>query len=207
MELSMAVIINKLNGKPVFNTLNVSEEKIEKALKLDNALAKLGAEIEKIWLARRKREGTGIKIDVDLAYTLGKKIAAIVDDNDLVSPNERNWIWKALREMYLNVDIIKIRGKTRDDLEYFYKASKYPFAFIKSISWDGWSRLLDYPSIRQDKRFEKWLHKKAEHVGEVKKGFLRKFSKNLYSLIKNKDTTVLSDQELYEIYEYAWNID
>ncbi|MFQ6119694.1 MAG: hypothetical protein ACE5KE_07390 [Methanosarcinales archaeon] len=201
----MAVIIKKINGKSVYNSIKITEEEKDRALKLDEALAKLGAEIEKEWLSKRKKEGTGIKIDVEVAYNIGKKIARVVDNENLVSPNELYWVWKALRERHLRENIIKIRGKTRDDLEYFYKASKYPLKFIKSISWDGWSRLLDYPSIRQDERFERWLQEKAKSIGELKKGFFRKFSKNLYSLIKDKDTTVLSDQELFEIYEFAWD--
>jgi len=202
----MAVIIKKINGKLIFNSIKITEEEKNRALKLDEALAKLGAEIEKEWLSKIKKNGAGIKIDVDVAYNIGKKIAIIIDDENLVSPNEKYWVWKAIREMYLKENVIKIRGKTRDDLEYFYKASKYPLKFIKSISWDGWSRLLDYPSIRQDVRFERWLQEKAKSIGELKKGFFRKFSKNLYFLIKDKDTTVLSDQELREIYEFAWNI-
>lgn len=202
----MAVIIKKINGKRIFNSIKITEEEKNRALKLDEALAKLGAEIEKEWLSKIKKNGAGIKIDVDVAYNIGKKIAIIIDDENLVSPNEKYWVWKAIREMYLKENVIKIRGKTRDDLEYFYKASKYPLKFIKSISWDGWSRLLDYPSIRQDVRFERWLQEKAKSIGELKKGFFRKFSKNLYFLIKDKDTTVLSDQELREIYEFAWNI-
>lgn len=201
----MAVIIKKMDGKPVFNKLNVTKEEIDRAERLDEALSKLGPEIEREWLAKRKKKGTGIKIDVELTYQIGKKIAKVVDNKNLVSPNEIAWVWIALREMHLEENIIKTRGKTRDDLEYFYKASKFPFEFIKNISWDGWCRLLDYPSIRQDKRFIMWLKNKAEHVREVKKGFLRKFAKNLYSIIKNKDTTVLTDDELFEIYEFAWN--
>ena len=201
----MPVIIKRTDGKPEFNALNISKEEREQAIKLDNALKKLGPDIENEWLSKRKKKGTGIKIDVKLAYQIGKKIAKVVDDKNLVSPNEIAWVWMALRGMYLKENIIKTRGKTRDDLEYFYKASKFPFEFIKNISWDGWCRLLDYPSIRQDKRFIVWLKNKAEHLREVKKGFLRKFAKNLYSIIKNKDTTVLTDDELFEIYEFAWN--
>ena len=202
----MAIIIKKIDGKPVFNALNITENEKERALRLDKVLAKLVPEIENDWLAKRIKKGSGTKIDVELAYDIGKKLSKIVDDENLVSPSERKWVWKAIREMYLKENIIKTRGKTRDDLEYFYKASKYPRAFIKSISWDGWSRLLDYPSIRQDKRFESWFQKKAKCAGRIKRGFLRKFSKNLYSLVKNKDTTVLSDGELFEIYESAWNM-
>jgi len=202
----MAVIIKNMDGKPVFNALNITEHEKERALKLDKVLAELVPKIEKDWLVNRTKRSSGTKIDVELAYNIGKKLAKIVDDEDLVSQSERNWVWKAIREMYLKQNVFKIRGKTRDDLEYFYKASKYPLTFIESISWDGWSRLLDYPSIRQDERFESWFKKKAKCVGKIKRGFLRKFSKNLYSLIKKKDTTVLSDQELFEIYESAWTM-
>jgi predicted transcriptional regulator len=200
----VAVIIKKENNKPVYNTLHLSEAEKIRARKLDEALAKATPEIEKEWLGKRMSKKEGRKIDIAVVYKIGRKLSEIIDNKKLVSPNERRWVLKAIRGMYLKNPIFTKRGETRDDLEYFYKASKYPFEFLKSISWDGWRRLLDSPSIRQDERFENWLQKKAEGSGLLKRGFIRPFTKNLYSLVKNKDTTVLSDQELFEIYESAW---
>jgi len=203
----MAVIIKKVDGKPVFNGLNIVDDLKERALKLDKELEVLGPQIEKMWREKGIKKGKKGKrniIDVKVAYNIGKKLADIINNKDLVFPKERHWVWKALREMYLPQGLFKYRGRKRDDLEYFYKATKYPFRFIKLISWDGFARILDYTSIREDERFEEWLQEKAKKSGEVKKGFIRKFAKILYLLIKNKDTTVFSDKELREIYESAW---
>ena len=108
----MAVIVKKMDGKPVFNALNIKEEEKERALRLDKVLAKRVPEIEKEWLAKRIKKGSGTKIDVELAYNIGKKLSKIVDDENLVSPGERQWVWKAIREMYLKENLIKARGKT-----------------------------------------------------------------------------------------------
>lgn len=201
----MAVIIKKDNGKPIFNTLNVSEEERQRALKLDKIISEKIPKIEKEWEKKRMKKKSGRKIDIKKAYQIGKQLAKIVDDEILVSPNERRWVWKAIREMYLKTTSIKTRGRTRDDLEYLYMASKFPFTFIKNFSLDAWKRLLDSPSVREDKRFEKWIKEKIRNSGEISRSSIRKFTKNLYGLIKNKDTTVLSDQELFHIYNTAWN--
>lgn len=200
----MVVIIKKENGKAIFNTVNVNEKERKNAQKLDSVLSKIGPLVEEKWIKERMLKGRGRKIDIKLAYQIGKILARVVDNERLVSPNERKWVWKAMREMYLKNSIIIKRGETRDDLEYLYKVSKYPYKIVKNISWDGWRRLFDSPSIRQDERFEEWFQRKTKNLDIVKRGFIRKFTKELYSAIKNKDTTVLSDQELFEIYELAW---
>lgn len=184
--------------------MNISEEDKKRAFKLDEVLAKAIPEIEREWSEERIKKGEGRKIDIALAYKIGKELRKIVDDESLVSPNERRWVWKAIREIYLKGTAIKIREASRDDLEYLYRASKFPSSFIKNFSWDSWRRLLDSPSLREDKRFKTWLKKKAKDTGAIKRGFFRKFTKILYALVKNKDTTILSDHELYEIYESAW---
>lgn len=201
----MVVIIKKENGKAVFNMVNVNEKERMNAQKLDLVLSKIGPLIEEKWIKERMLKGGGRKIDIKLAYQIGKILSRVVDNERLVSPNERKWVWKAMREMYLKNSIIIKRGETRDDLEYLYKVSKYPYKLVKNISWDGWRRLLDSPSIRQDERFEEWFQRKVKNLDIIKRGFIRKFTKDLYSLIKNKDTTVLSEKEISDIYESAWN--
>lgn len=201
----MTVIIKRHDGKPVFNCLNITQEEEKKALALDRTLATLVPEIEGKWLSKRGKQGSGGKIDVELAYNIGKKLATVVDNKSLVSPSERKWVWKAIRELHLKDEtVFKKRERTRDDLEYLYKVSKYPLEFVKRMSWDTFSRLLDSPSIRQDERFESWFQRKAKQTTQIKRGFLRRFAKYLYALVKNKDTTVLSDKELYKLYETAW---
>ncbi len=202
----MAVIIKKANGKPIFNTLNISEEEKQRAMKLDEILAKTIPQIEKEWEQKRMSKKYGRRINMKEAYRIGKKLAKIVDNENFVSPNERRWVWKAIREMYLSTNSIKTRGRTRDDLDYLYKASKFPFAFIKNFSWDSWRRLLDSPSVREDERFVKWIKEKVKNCGEVSRVFIRKFMNNLYAKIKNKDTTVFTDRELFNIYDTVWEM-
>lgn len=206
----MAVIIKKENGKTVYNKLNVTEEERERAQELDQELAKIGPSIEEKWIKQRILKNNKRKIDIKIAYEIGKELAKIVDNKDLVLLNERKWVWKAIRGIYFKKSFIGQRqnrkdGFARDDLEYLYKISKYSFQFVKNISWAGWKRLFDSASIQQDERFGKWFQKKSENHGLIKKGFINRFTKILYSLIKNKDTSVLKEDEIFNIYEYAWS--
>jgi len=65
---------------------------------------------------------------------------------------------------------------------------------------------MDSPSVRSEKRFITWLERKYDKTKEIKRGFIRKFLKRLNALIKNKDTSVFTDEELFEIYEKAWSL-
>jgi len=60
---------------------------------------------------------------------------------------------------------------------------------------------MDSPSVRSEKRFITWLERKYDKTKEIKSGFIRKLLKRLNALIKNKDTSVFADEELFEIYE------
>jgi hypothetical protein len=200
----MVVIIKKDGGKVVYNNINFTEEEKNRAHKLDEVLALLGPEIEKKW-EDRMESGKGRKINMRIAHQIGKLLSEVVDNKKLVSHNERQWVWKALREMHFKKRMIIERGNTRDDLEHLYRLSKYPLKFVKNISWDGWRKLFESTSVRQDERFEKWFQGKTSKWDMVPRGFIRDFTKALFFLVKNKDTTVLSDVEIFKIYESAWD--
>lgn len=202
----MAVIIKKENNKAVYNTVNVSEQERTRAHKLDKKLSEIVPRIEKEWEEKRMKKGSGRKIDIKVVCKIGEALASIVDNKSLVSPKERRWVWKAIRDIYLKKAIISKRGETRDDLEYFYQVAKYPRSFLKSIPFDSFRRLLDSPAIQQDERFVLWLQSKTRQSPIIKRGFIRKFTKSLYSLIKDIDTSVLSDQELFDVYDKAWDL-
>ena len=200
----MVIIIKKEKGKAVYNNINFSEEDKSRAHRLDEVLAKIVPEIEQKWEGRMV-PGQGKKVDIRVVHQIGKILADVVDDEKLVSPNERRWVWKAIREMYLAKNSILKRGETRDDLEYLYKISKYPIQFAQNISWDGWRKLFESTIVNQDARFEKWFRDKASKWYTIPRGMIREFTKVLFSFLKNKDTTVLSDKEIHSIYQKAWD--
>ena len=100
---------------------------------------------------------------MEVVHEIGHILASVVDDDNLVSPNERKWVWKALREIYLkDLEIVK-RGETRDDLEYFYQLSRYPLKIVKNISLDGWRKIFESMVVRQDLiRFDNWFKQRTK---------------------------------------------
>ena len=190
-----------LGDKPVYNKIDPTLEEQEKALKIHQTLQSLIAKMEK---SLEKRKKTKRRIDDKFAYQLGQELRRTIYDELSVSEEEAWWIFKAIREIYSKSGVFLMRGKLRDDYEYMFKAAKLSYDFFEKITWDGWRRLMDSSNIRREARFIRWLEGKSNKASEIKRGFMRKFVKRLNGFLKNKDTSVLSDAELFEIYEKAW---
>lgn len=200
----MVVIIKKENDKPIYNILNLTEKDREKAKKLDNKLAKIIPMIETLWRNRKIKNKGHKKIDIKMVYKMGTILKEVVDDKNLASPNEKRWIWKAIREMHLKDLSILKTGETRDYLEYFYWTARLPKEFIKKITWPALRQLFHYTTLREDERFWSWLEEKAKKTDGIKIKFMGNFGRNLFARIRNKDTSIYSDKELFDIYESAW---
>lgn len=69
---------------------------------------------------------------------------------------------------------------------------------VEKLSWRQWQDILDRVGNREDARIFEWLRSKKEKIREDD---WREFEKGLHLYLKNKDTSVFSDAELYEIYE------
>jgi hypothetical protein len=197
----MAIIIKMIGDKPVYNKVDPTLEEQERALKIHRALQSLITKMEK---TLEKRKKTKRRIDDKFAYQLGQELRRVICDELLSSEEEVWWIFKAIREIYSKSGAFLMRGKLRDDYEYMFKAANLSYEFFEKITWDGWRRLMDSSNIRRETRFIRWLEGKSNKASEIKRGFMRKFVKRLNGFLKNKDTSVLSDAELFEIYEKAW---
>lgn len=206
----MAVIIKMIRDKPVYNKIDPAPEERERALKLHKCLEILIPKIEKKFERKvannkksRKRKS---RIDDKVMYKIGEKIKCSILDEHRLPEDEIDWVFKAIREIYSKSDIFLRRGKRRDDFRYVFEAARCPYKFYSRITWDGWRRLMDSPTVRGEKRFMAWLKGKYDKSREIKRGFMRKFVKKLNALLKNKDTSVFTNSELFEKYEKAWKL-
>lgn len=205
----MAIIIKMIGDQPVYSKLDPTPEEKDNALKLHGELKdlipKLEAEFEK-----KVSNGAGpekkrkSRIDNKVIYQLGEKLKQVVRDKYKVSDGDIDLVFSAIRNNYTSKKVFLHRGKQRDDLRYIYEAAKVPYQFFDKITWDGWRRLMDSPSIRSEKRFFSWLESKYSKAEQIKRGFIRQFIKELNTVLKNKDTSIFSEAELFEIYETAW---
>jgi len=206
----MAIIIKMIGDKPVYNKIDPVPEEKEKALKLHKCLETLIPKIEKKFekevYDKEKTRKRKSRINNRLVYKLGVGIKQAICDEYLVPEDEIEWVFIAIREIYSKRNVFLQRSKRRDDFRYIFEAAKLPYKFFDKITWDGWRRLMDSPNVRSEKRFITWLERKYDKTKEIKRGFIRKFLKRLNALLKNKDTSVFTDEELFEIYEKAWSL-
>ena len=205
----MTIIIKMRKDEPIFNRIDPTEEEQKKAWQIHETLLELIPQIEKDLEKEVSRKESPQKrkkrIKNKSIFKLGKKLRKSINEELCVPEEEIDWIFKAIREIYSTGDVFLKRGNKRDDFRYIFEAARLPYDFFEKITWDGWRRLMDSPNIRRDKRFSLWLERKYGKNEQVKKGFVRKFVKELNRLLKNKDTSVFTDDEIFEIYEKAWD--
>lgn len=139
--------------------------------------------------------------NVALWWNLGRLFQPIVDDKRLVKPKERRFLWEAIR-MYATRRIQRVdRGPSRIHWEYCYRVSKFPWEFVKRLSWDDWVFFLDSKSLRQEQRVDDWMHSRMEKLSELSRKEFRSLARAINQKFKNKDTSVFSDPELFGIYD------
>lgn len=205
----MAVIIKMIGDKPVYNKIDLTPEEKERALQLHKCLEALIPKIEKKFekevCGKEKDKTRKSRISNKLIYKLGQEIKEAICDEHLVSEDEIEWLFEAIREIYSKKDVFLRRGKRRDDFRYIFEAARLPYKFFNKITWDGWRRLMDSPNVRGEKRFIAWLEGKYNKTKEIKRGFIREFLKRLNAFLKNKDTSVFTNEEMFKIYEKAWH--
>ncbi len=209
----MAVIVEKdTQGRPRFRSVAFppSAEDRELAVELDRQLAKGIPAIETDLTAKGLLErelpqpgGQPRKGNIELWWNLGSRLAPFVEDTRLVIPRERVFLWDAIR-MYATPRILrKDRGPSRVHLDYCYRLSRFPWSFVKRLQWDDWVFFIDSKSLRQERRIDSWMRKRIRDLGGLGRQGFRDLAKELNRRLKDKDTTVFSDDELFAIYDKA----
>ena len=89
-------------------------------------------------------------------------------------------------------------SKTRSFFEQCYVLSKLDIESVKKLSTRQWQDLLDRVGNREDERIFEWIKRKREKIREDD---WREFEKGLHLYLKSKDTSVFTDEELFEIYD------
>jgi hypothetical protein len=207
----MAIIVKKdSRGAPEFKSLSFppSQSERELAHELDLLLQRRIPEIENELIekgflksdlpdeAAPARGG-----NIALWWNLGSLLKPIVEDERLVKPKERRFLWEALR-MYATARIQRVdRGPSRVHWDYCYRVSKFPWQFVSRLNWDDWVFFVDSKSLRQEPRIDEWLQHRMKQVTGLNRQEFRTLARELNRVFKGKDTSVFSDKELFAIYD------
>jgi hypothetical protein len=216
--MGFAVIIEKYPGG------NVKTERSDpfpptpqldaKAKTLDAYLSKRIPEIEqelinsklldeRIPLSERQKSGGNVL----LWHALGQRLRAICEEQGLTdrSLRERRWLWEAIANIHASERIKRARrGRARNHFEYCYRLSKFPIEFAKQINWSEWVYFLDSRTVREEQRADEWLTVLVKRHEPINRRMFRAFTQNLNKRIQNLDTSVLTKDELFGIYDKVW---
>jgi hypothetical protein len=139
---------------------------------------------------------------VRLWHALGKKLRKICYEAGIEGRRERRWLWEALENVYPTEPIKRVsRGKGRIHFEYCYRLSKFSIDSTKQLHW---SYFFDSKTVREEERIDDWLIALMEKGTTISRAAFRLFVQDLNKRIKKLDTSELSTEELYNIYDSEW---
>lgn len=212
----MAVIVREIriiDGKSekvkVFKTKRLlTGELREWAERFDEFLSKKMKEIEREikttgLLKLKGKKGKVIK----LWYELGKRLGFVMD-TVIVPAEDREFVWRALYDHAGSLAPGPITKRVERDPEtshfpYCYMLSKFPWEFVERAGdWTSWSEFFDRKETKNDQRIIEWLSRKAKESNiKSRQNWLRPLTKAIHKQFEKKDTTVFTNEELFEILE------
>lgn len=133
-------------------------------------------------------------------YNLGKFLGELLAKYN-ISASERRKFWDEIKTFATKENRTRNEGANAETRSFYgqcYRLSLIDQEIVEKLSWRQWQDILDRVGNREDARIFEWLRSKKEKIREDD---WREFEKGLHLYLKNKDTSVFSDAELYEIYE------
>ena len=178
-------------GHLVYDGFLSSQEKAS----IDEILNALKLEIPQI---EQDLEGVYGK-NVLYKYNLGLFLGNLLSKYD-ISISERRRFWDEIKNFATKEERKRDEGRnsvTRSFYQQCYVLSKYDEDAVVKLSWRQWQDILDRVSNREDQRLFEWIKLKKNKFREDD---WREFEKGLHLYLKSKDTSVFTDQELFDIY-------
>lgn len=133
-------------------------------------------------------------------YNLGKFLRRLLTKYN-ISASERRKFWDEIKTFATKENRIRNEGTNAETRSFYgqcYRLSQFDQEIVEKLSWRQWQDILDRVGNREDARIFEWIRNKKEKIREDD---WREFEKGLHLYLKSKDTSVFSDDELYEIYE------
>lgn len=151
-----------------------------------------------------KKQGKGSLLTY---WELGKALRDVADSDDFPHKAELPLLWRNAK-MYLPKEVLyKQRGPYREHLWYCYRLGGYPRKLAQKMKWGEWVTIFDSSGINQESRFDNWFQQKLSgQKGRTERTQIRMFAPCVNKLLGDIDVNGLSDSELLNCYETAWQI-
>jgi len=151
-----------------------------------------------------KKQGKGSLLTY---WEIGRALREVADSDDFPHKAELPLLWRNAK-MYLPKEVLyKQRGPHREHLWYCYRLGGYPKNLVRKMKWGEWVTIFDSPGINQELRFDQWFEEKLSlQKKTVAREQIRMFAPCVNKLLGNIDVNELTNSELFNCYEAAWQI-
>ena len=205
----MAVLVEKTPQKryQTIGGVGLSPADQEQADQLDEALRvhilKLIRELTQAELMPQQKGQGSLKV----YWKLGKALRDIVGGDKFPHKSELPLLWKNAK-MYLPEELLyRDRGPHREHLWYCYRLGGYTNAQVGKMNWGEWVTIFDSQGINQEPRFDRWFAGKlAAQRSQIQRSQVRLFAPCINSMLGGIAVSELTDSELFNCYEAAWQI-
>lgn len=133
-------------------------------------------------------------------YYLGKFLGELLTKYN-ISASERRKFWDEIKTFATKESRTRSEGAKSETRSFFgqcYRLSQLDQEIVEKLSWRQWQDILDRVSNREDDRIFEWIRNLKIKIREDD---WREFEKGLHLYLKNKDTSVFLDDELFGIYD------
>ena len=185
------VVALDVHGRLVYDGLLSSQEKatIDQILNaLKNEIPQIESDLETVY-------GKSVLYKYNLGLFLGELL-----NKYEISIAERRKFWDEIKTFATKENRKRNEGKnatTRSFYEQCYILSQANKKVVQKLSWRQWQDILDRVGNREAPRIFILIEIKPEKIREDD---WREFEKALHLYLKSKDTSVFSDDELFNIY-------
>jgi hypothetical protein len=144
---------------------------------------------------------------VALWHSLGVGLRDIAERHLLTGLRERRWLWEAIEKRHASPRVLRAgRGRNRNHFEYCFRLSRFPIGLATQLQWSEWVYFFDSRTVREEQRIDEWLVQRLRGPGRITRAQFRRFSEALNARLRTLDTSVLSNSELFRIYDEAFHV-
>ena len=179
-------------GRLIYEGLLSSQEKAT----VDEILNALKEEIPQIEADLEAAYGQSVWYK----YNLGLFLGSLLEKYEITIA-ERRKFWDEIKVFATQTERKRNEGTkavTRSFYQQCFILSQQSKDVVEKLTWRQWQDLLDRVGNREDERIFQWLKQVSEKIREDD---WREFEKSLNLYLKDKDTSVFDDKELFAIYD------
>jgi len=205
----MAVLVAKIPQKryQMMGSTGLSEADVAQADKLDKRIETRIRKLVEELIAQGFMPSEKCKGSLKAYWELGRALREVAQSEDFPHHAELPLLWRNAKLYIPDALLYEDRGPYREHLWYCYRLGGYPEPLANKMKWGEWVTVFDSKGINQEARFDIWFKEKLSGLpSRVNREWIRIFAPCVNEMLGNIDTCDLSDAELRNCYEAAWQI-